>query len=348
MHEKISLPAESNHTHTPIIGLDLLPTLTNSTDLSFEEFYSRIGGDPTFLILGSQGSGTNLLRRILTSALGFSVTTDRSLIFNAAANLCRERTVARAKCESHRVVKSLFPNALRKRLLPRRFYRQNQNWIGVEGHLRHSYTESPSEFANFFYSYHAFVTKGLHKALKSDDIWENLHLVREIIPNYRICLLIRDPRDNAISIMNKNFGPCEIYHASLFVRHRMDAYIALADSDPERAITLKYEDLLCDPIGSVKRMENFVGATITPDVERKIDELDVKRDNHQKWRKLDNDSLAASEFVFGDLLDRFNYERGSAVPWSATKVDQIRCTLKDVFRRIPQKIQNKTARYVRG
>lgn len=315
---------------------------------SFGSFYDKIKDQPTFMVLGAQGSGTNLFARILTSALDFSVTTDRSLIFNATANLCRDRSEKRAIKEANRVVHSLFPGPVRRRLLPKRYYNQNKNYIGIREHLSNAYTESPSEFANFFYSYHAFVTSKSQKALKSDDIWENLDLLPEIIPNYRVLLLIRDPRDNAISIMNKNFGPCEIYHASLFVRKRMDAYIALADKAPDRAFCVKYEDLLSDPIACVKRMGNFVGANITPDVTDRIEKLNIRRDNHQKWKKISTQELAASEYVFADLLSRFEYEPGTSGDWSPSTPALLKSNCKDKILRIPQKIRSKMRRYIHG
>lgn len=314
----------------------------------FDDFFNRIKDQPTFLVLGSQGSGTNFLSRILISALDFSVTTDRSLIFNAAAQVYKDPTLERGKAEANRVVDSLFPGAIKRRTLPKRYFRQNQNYEGVREHLAHAYTSSPSDFANFFYSYHAFVTSGSHKALKSDDIWENLDLLPEIIPNYRILLLIRDPRDNAISIMNKNFGPCEIYHASEFVKKRMDAYIALADSAPDRSHCVKYEDLLSDPIGCAKRMEDYVGAKITPQIEEKIEQLKIKKDNHQKWKKLSKKELAASESVFSGILDRFGYERGSVDASAPSGIDMISRTVKDKLLRVPQKLRVKTLRYVKG
>jgi len=314
----------------------------------FAPFYEKIKDLPTFMILGAQGSGTNMLARILASALDFSVTTDRSLIFNAAAKLCRDRSKERGTNEAHRVVDSLFPNPIRRRLLPKRYFNQNKNYVGIREHLSNAYTESPSEFANFFYSYHAFVTSKSHKGLKSDDIWENLDLLPEIIPNYRILLLIRDPRDNAISIMNKNFGPCEIYHASLFVRKRMDAYIALADKVPDRAFCVKYEDLLADPIACVKRMENFVGEQVTSDITDRIEKLNIRRDNHQKWKKLPAHELAASESVFADLLTRFEYERGTNCDWSPSSLTLFKSSCKDKILRIPQKIRVKMRRYIHG
>ena len=315
---------------------------------NFNTFYSQIKDQPTYMVLGAQGSGTNMLARILASSLDFSVATDRSLIFNAAANLCRNQTVASGTKEANRVVDSLFPGPVHRRLLPKRYYNQNKNYLGIREHLSNAFTDSPSDFANFFYSYHAFVTRKSQKAIKSDDIWENLDLLPQIIPNYRVLLLIRDPRDNAISIMNKNFGPCEIYHASLFVKKRMDAYVALADQSPERAFCVKYEDLLSDPIACVKQMEDFVGAKVSPEVVERIDQLNIRRDNHKKWKNLSREGLAASESVFTDLLDRFEYERGTSSNWTPSFLTRIRNYGKDKFLRVPQKIRVKMRRYLHG
>ena len=97
--------------------------------------------------------------------------------------------------EAKRVVYSLFSRPIGKRLLSRRYF--NQNYIGTEEHSSKALKDSPSEFANYFNSYHAFVISKLHKSLKSDDIWGNIILLPEAILNYRVVLLIRDPRDRS-------------------------------------------------------------------------------------------------------------------------------------------------------
>ena len=314
----------------------------------FGSFYRQIQNQPTFMLLGVQGSGTNFLSRILRIALDVSVTVDRSLIFNAAANLSRDRSKQRATLEANRIVDSLFPGPVRKRLLPKRYYVQNKNYVGIREHLSNAYTDSPSEFADFFYSYHAFVNSKSHKALKSDDVWENIDLAREILPNYRVLLLIRDPRDNALSIMSKRFGPCEIYHASCYVRKRMNAYVALADKNPDCALCVKYEDLLANPIDCVKRMGSFIGVEFTPEVQNRVEQLNIKRDNHQKWKRLSAYDLATSETVLADILSRFEYERGTDQVWSPSRLELVKKIIKDSLLRVPQKLAVKKRRYVRG
>ena len=170
----------------------------------------------------------------------------------------------------------------------------------------------------------------------------------KIIPNHKIILLIRDPRDNAISIMNKNFGPCEISYASHYVRQRMDPYIAAADNAATEATFVKYEDLLSNPIACVKNLEGFVEATVTADVERKINELKIKKDNKQKWRKLNSRDLAASEAVFSDLISRFGYQSESNSDWTPSVLDRFTRNIKDKSLRIPQKLRVKSRRYLRG
>ncbi|QEF99615.1 Sulfotransferase domain protein [Stieleria maiorica] len=315
---------------------------------NFDAYYERIKNEPTYIILGAQGSGTNFLSRILGRTLDFSVTLDRSLIVNAAANLCRDRSQSRAQVEAKRIVQSLFPGPIRKRLLSKRFFNKNRKYTGIEKHLRHAITDSPADFANFFYSYHAFVDGKSHKGIKSDDIWENIDLLHEIIPNYRVLLLIRDPRDNTISIMKKNFGPREIYNASRYVRNRMDHYISFADRDPQRTLLVKYEDLLTNPYQCAMRVAKFADCAIPDTLQQQIANLNIRPNKHRKWKKLSERDLATTETVFADLLDRFDYERGASYEYTPTGLQCAARNFKDLLLRIPQKAAVKTRRYVRG
>ena len=54
---------------------------------SFGEFQQQVAGEPVWVVLGVQGSGTNLLSRVLERSFGFSLIEDGSVIFKTAAQL---------------------------------------------------------------------------------------------------------------------------------------------------------------------------------------------------------------------------------------------------------------------
>ena len=314
----------------------------------FEEFFDQIRKKPTYVILGPQGSGTNFVSRILQRALGFSVTVDRSLIVNSAAALCREPNLARGKAEAKRVVQALFPSAVRKRLLSKRYWNKVENYMGIQDYVHHAYVDSPSDFASFFYCYHAFVNNRTEKGIKSDDIWENLELLPQIIPNYRVLLLVRDPRDNAISIMKKNFGPCEIYYASQYVRKRLDAYVGFADRRPDLALPIRYEDLLVDPLSVAQKIASFVEMPLPEDLTDKVGQIKIRPNRSKKWAALSQRDLAVTETVFRDYLDRFGYQCGADESLDPSQLGLAQRKFIDYRRRIPQKVAVMTRRFVRG
>jgi len=54
--------------------------------MTFSDYQTLTRNEPVYVILGVQGSGTNLLARIMNRVFGFSVVRDRALVFNAGTN----------------------------------------------------------------------------------------------------------------------------------------------------------------------------------------------------------------------------------------------------------------------
>ena len=84
-----------------------------------------------------------------------------------------------------------------------------------------------------------------------------LHALDELLavwPDARIVVLVRDARDVALSIVPLPFGPNNAYAAGRWwargVRRGLDA----ERRHPEQVLTLRYEDLVADPEGQVRRV----------------------------------------------------------------------------------------------
>ncbi|WP_161604318.1 sulfotransferase family protein [Roseiconus nitratireducens] len=308
----------------------------------------KMRAEPTYVILGVQGSGTNFISQLMAKALQFSVVIDRSLIFDAAVRVCQQQTKSAGEREAIRVYRSLFPGPIRKRMLSRKYFRQAANYEGIEKHLSHASTASGAEFADFFYGYHAFNTGGKHKAIKSDDIWQNLNYLEQVIPDYRIILLVRDPRDNALSVANKNFGPRDLYFASRYIRFQLEIYAAHLEKSPDRILCIKYEDLLTDPMSEVEKLAEFVGEPVTPEVVEHVSEVFVKRGNSLKWKQLSQKDLIASESVLREQILRFGYECATREGDSLGRLEIARRRASDVAQRVPQKLGAKAARLLYG
>lgn len=87
---------------------------------SVEAFASRFkaGGDePVYVLLGVQGSGTNLLSKLLTRAFTPSVLHDQSLVVRTAGRLGASPSSADVEHAFRRIHAATFPGPVRRRLI---------------------------------------------------------------------------------------------------------------------------------------------------------------------------------------------------------------------------------------
>lgn len=308
--------------------------------MTFSEFRSQVRDQPTFVILGVQGSGTNLLSRILNRAFGVSVVRDRSLILSAAASLGTSPSRAQVADAMNQVYRCLFPNPLRRRLLARQWYHQAREYEGLREHLDPSTVHSAADLAEFFYAYHAYVANRRHKAIKSDDCWQHLDEIPRVLPERRYILLARDPRDNALSIINKDFGPRTIYTASHFVRHQLELYLRETGRFPELSLIVKYESLLESPEQFVERFATFSGISPTEQAHTLAQDLNIREANHSKWMRWSRHELAVAETVLRESLERLDYgmQTDGRLPLPLREIARYR--LRDVARRVPQRLKS--------
>jgi hypothetical protein len=68
-------------------SLAVWPYTTVANDGTFAAFARHVADEPVFVVLGVQGSGTNLLCRVLERAFNFALIEDGSVIFTTAARL---------------------------------------------------------------------------------------------------------------------------------------------------------------------------------------------------------------------------------------------------------------------
>ena len=304
----------------------------------FLKFQERIAQEPLVVILGSQGSGTNLLAKFLRKVFDFSVVHDRSLFFNAAVDIHHNPSQRNIDRQLRRMLSSIYPSRVRRLVQMKNYDRLGRRMTGIKDHVADARVNSGESFARFFYDYQAFAQGSLRTAFKSDDIWERIEYLSEIFPNCHYVLLVRDPRDNALSIVNKDFGPREIYSAAKYVKKRIDIYAKEVERFPDRSIVVTYENMLTDPHGFVRRFAKFVDLPLHEDVESRIEQVGVRSTNYNKWKQWAPKDLAAAEAVLADDLLKFGYELGSREQDRAAVTDALGRFARDCIRRVPQKI----------
>lgn len=302
----------------------------------FADFFARTRRVPVFVVLGVQGSGTNLLRSVLVRGFRFCVVQDQSIIVAAAAPLGGEPPAEAIRRQFARILTHLQPSTMQRKTL--KIVKSNSDYAGIRDHFDAASVRSAADLARFVYAYGAFKMGTTRMAVKSDDLWEHIDSIEAVIPNRRILLLTRDFRDNLLSITRKDFGPIEPLVAAQYVHDRFVRYEREFDRTPEaHRMHVRYEDLLSAPQEFIGRFSRHFGLPLTPEGQAAVAQLPIRTSNVRKWADLDPDTLSGCEGILRDELLRYGYglERDAVEPgaaaWAAAKG-------RDLLRRFPQKM----------
>lgn len=152
--------------------------------------------------------------------------------------------------------------------------------------------------------------------------------ILEILPDARVVVVQRDPRDVSLSLRNVPWDhKTPLAHFLWWADYRERADAAL-QAEPERVARIRYEDVLDDPETAVRRLAEAVDVEPDPGMLRHHrtdqDSFDpdaepwkakaaqpIDPDNKEKWRtRMPADEVAICDHVLGDLLERAGYPRG--------------------------------------
>jgi hypothetical protein len=305
---------------------------------AFAQFYERSREEPIYVILGVQGSGTNLLGRLLTKLFKFSVMRDRSMVFKAAARLGPHPTRADVDREIRLFENIVSPSAVRRKT-SKYVIRKSKPLQGLIPELCRADIRSGADFARLIYTYRAFSLGAAHIGIKSDDLWQHLHLIDEVIPNRRVLLLTRDFRDNLLSVSGKHFGPIEPIRAARYVKRQVGLYAAEFHRAGASGYHLKYETLLNSPRLFVDDFSRCFGVRPAVDPDIAVPALRFRPNKIGKWKQLPEQELAWCEGILHDELLEFGYPLASASPEVPGLWPEATATVRDTVKRVPQRVR---------
>ncbi|HUE86427.1 MAG TPA: sulfotransferase [Vicinamibacterales bacterium] len=314
------------------------PTVQPARRTEFSAFYEKTRDEPVYVILGVQGSGTNLLGRLLTRLFNFSVMRDRSSVFKAAARLGNAPDAEAVEREIRRFTNLVSPSAVRRKT-SKDVIRKNVLFRGVEAELEPSRIRSGADFARLIYAYRAFSLGATHVAIKSDDLWESIQAIDTVLPNRRVILLTRDFRDNLVSVSGKQFGPIEPVCAAAYVKGQVAHYAAEYRRAGRAGYHVKYETVLND---TRRFVEGFAGHfAIAPSVnlDVAIPALQFRPNKIGKWKALPPRQLAWCEGILQEELREFGYPFASIRPERPGRRQLLVAAAKDKVKRVPQKVR---------
>jgi hypothetical protein len=137
----------------------------------------------------------------------------------------------------------------------------------------------------------------------------DFNIINSMFPKAKYIYIVRDGRDVALSLLQKNWGPNNVFACS-------DYWNKLNIEKPEfrklesdgRLMTLKYEDLLDHTERYVSEIYNYLGEDIDSATIKNISST-VQAGNYYKWKtKLSPYQIKIFEMVSANTLRRFGYE----------------------------------------
>jgi hypothetical protein len=315
-----------------------------ATPDAFAASFRASADESVCVLLGVQGSGTNLLSRLLRRAFNLSVLHDQAFVVRVAASLDARPTTQELEAALRRVRAAMFPGPLRRRLAQASFHR-DPRLAGIEDYFRAAAPATPAEFARFVYAYRAFRTGRAGMAIKSDDVWAHIDAFDRVLPHRRIVLLTRDFRDNAISIVHKPFGPRTPAIAAGYVRDRFAYYERAYREHAGGGTHVRFEDLVNAPAATIRRVGAAVGlGALAGDAW--LEGFPIRTGRVGRWRQLPPRQLAWCETVLRRELLAYDYELATPASFEASAWDRGWERAADIVLRVPQKLRQLQKRVI--
>jgi hypothetical protein len=140
-----------------------------------------------------------------------------------------------------------------------------------------------------------------------------LNCLVELFPDAQFIFIHRDGRDVALSLLEKNWGPNNIYSCAKYWQemHQKHAeQLALLERN-NQLISISYESLLADPTPKVNELYKFLGAEPGKEVVDKLCER-IRSDNTNKWKsKMRTKDVLLFDSIAGETLAKFGYDVNS-------------------------------------
>ena len=135
-----------------------------------------------------------------------------------------------------------------------------------------------------------------------------IDVIHELFPTAKILFIVRDGRDVAASLLNREWGPNNIWSAANYwAKCNRTCPIIEQREAAGLWLKVKYEDLLDDPNTHLRRVYEFLGHEADDAaVEQTV--TAVRANNHTKWKTtLTPSQIRVFEQTAGKTLQRLGY-----------------------------------------
>lgn len=147
---------------------------------------------------------------------------------------------------------------------------------------------------------------------KTPDYLADIDILCELFPDAKFIYIIRDGRDVTLSLLEKDWGPNNIYScAKYWVSLNRDSPSLNNLRSTHNLYQLKYEDLLDNVEFHIKEIYSFLNQKYD---DSELQELasKVKPGNYNKWKKrMTPMQINTFDRIASKTLKRFNYEQST-------------------------------------
>ena len=138
----------------------------------------------------------------------------------------------------------------------------------------------------------------------------SLNTLFELFPNSKYIYIVRDGRDVALSLLQKKWGPNNVYSCALYWKmcNTIQSDTLKKIKEKGNLFEIRYEDLLLNPTEVIRQLYDFLQEDIAQNVLISLAHK-IKKDNFYKWKtRMSFQQLKIFESVAGDVLEYYGYE----------------------------------------
>lgn len=150
---------------------------------------------------------------------------------------------------------------------------------------------------------------------KTPQYTHRIETLHKLFPNARYIYIVRDGRDVALSLLEKSWGPKNVYScAKLWVQMNRPSELVNRLASAGQLLFVKYEQLLVDPEQHVDELYRFLDEKLS--AERKAELCSVTiNGNAFKWKSImSRRQIRIFDAVAGPTLRRLGYETPEETP----------------------------------
>lgn len=252
-----------------------------------------------FFIVGCGRSGNTVLRRMLCENYDVAIPPENPFVYGMLKRIVLARGTRRVDAGLGYLRDELAKP--RERLLPDGTYyaidklaEYMLDFDAVAAGLRQQKHPSPAQIFSAVYKENAKRQQRRTWGDKTPVMAFNYRLIRKLYPNARFIFMVRDPVDCAASYLSRMNVPIERTAA----RWRIASWAAeeIRRAKPDSILTIRYEDMVSDPVTCRLRLERFL--TLLPLAKEKPAYIfgDDKLAHHEKSKSaLNRDSLGGGK-----------------------------------------------------